>query len=85
MYLLNEDKISSGETIKVLPSIPPTTEEHRITHARAMQADMDNPHIYVGAILEGIATVEDLEELSPSLRAEVLRILEEHNQNQTEQ
>lgn len=85
LYLLNEDQISGGEVIDVLPATPPVTEDHQSVHAQAVQADMDNPHVYVGAILEGIATVEDLEGLPPALRAEVLRILEEHNQNQTGQ
>ena len=85
LYFLNEDKISGGEAIKVLPATPPVTEDHQSVHAQAVQADMDNPHVYVGAILEGIATVEDLEGLPPALRAEVLRILEEHNQNETGQ
>ena len=85
MYFLNEDKISGGEAIKVLPATPPVTEDHQSVHAQAVQADRDNTHVYDGAILEGIATVEDLEGLPPALRAEVLRILEEHNQNETGQ
>jgi hypothetical protein len=85
LALLNEDQASSGESIDVLPTTPPVTEEGQSAHAQAVQADFENPHVYVGAILEGIATVEDLEGLPPALRAEVLRILEEHNQNQTGQ
>jgi hypothetical protein len=84
LYLLNEDQISGGESIDVLPKIEEDNSE-RNTYAQATQDDRNNPYIYVDGILNGRATIADLDGLPPDLRNEVLRILEESKPIQTGQ
>jgi hypothetical protein len=85
LYLLNEDQISGGESIEVLPADPSVTKKELNVYQAATENDHNNPHVYANVILNGGATIADLDGLPQALREEVLRILEESNPTQTGQ
>ena len=74
LYLINEDKGS----VEAIPAVPPANEGEAVIENQASSSDRDNPMVYVNAIIEGDATLKDLEGLPPELVKEVVRILEEN-------
>jgi hypothetical protein len=85
LYLLNEDEISASASIDVLPADAPTTKKELGVYQRAIEKDFYNPKVYADVIINGGATIADLDGLPQDIREEVLLLLQEYNQAKTGQ
>jgi hypothetical protein len=85
LALLNEDQISASTSIDALPADPPTIKKELGVYQAATEDDYNNPQVYADVILNGGATIADLDGLPQALREEVLLLLQEYNQAKTGQ